>query len=109
MVRACSASRSRPRPSRSIVARFDRQAGVVGQGRLVGPLPDADEGLGRKQPVGDEDLDAGAPGDVTRPGEVPIAGGGAVKWLEVRDEDGEGPDDRGIEPNGGVDGRSLPG
>jgi hypothetical protein len=90
-----------------VVELLDSQVVIVGQGSGAGPLSDAEEGLGLEQAVGDEDLDQGAQGDIALPGDDPVDGGGEVKLLEVMSEDGECPDDLGIEANGGVHGRDL--
>ena len=52
-----------------VVELLGGQAVVVGQGGGLGPLADAEEGLGLEQAVGDEDLDEGAQGDVALPGD----------------------------------------
>ena len=62
-----------------VVELLGGQAVVVGQGGGLGPLADAEEGLGLEQAVGDEDLDQGAEGDVALPGDEFVDGGGEVE------------------------------
>jgi hypothetical protein len=78
---------------------------VVSQGGGLGPLTDAEEGLGLEQAVGDEDLDQGAEGDIALPGDEFVDGGGEVESLEVVGDDGQRADDLGLEAGAGVHGR----
>jgi hypothetical protein len=72
------------------------QVVVVGHGGDLGPLADAEEGLGPEEPVGDEDLDEGAPGDFPLPRDESIDGGGQVELVEVGGERRQGADDLGL-------------
>ena len=88
-----------------VVELLGGQPVVVGQGGGLGPLADAEEGLGLEQAVGDEDLDEGAEGDVALPGDEFVDGGGEVQSLEVVGDGGQRADDLGLEAGVGVHGR----